>query len=64
MRKLRKILKIGLNNSTQGCFAEIVLASTKWIKTLHSMNYELAVVWFEGTIPKGNEFEDRTVKTT
>ena len=63
VRKLRKILKIGLNNSFDHSHSEMIhLASTKWIKTLHSMNYELAVVWFEGTIPKSNEFEIELLK--
>ena len=63
VRKLRKILKIGLNNSFDHSHSEMIhLASTKWIKTLHSLNYELAVVWFEGTIPKSNEFETELLK--
>ena len=58
-RKLRQILKIGLNNSMDHSHSEMIhLASTKWLMTLHSLNYELAVVWFEGTFPKSNEFEE------
>lgn len=62
-RKLRQILKIGLNNSMDHSHSEMIhLASTKWLMTLHSLNYELAVVWFEGTFPKSNEFEEELLK--
>lgn len=61
--KLRTVLKIGINNSLNHSWAELIhMASTRWLEVLHSMNYELAVVWFEGTWPTGDEFEKQLLK--
>ena len=61
--KLRTITKIGINNSFQHSWAELIhMASTKWIRTLHDMNYELAVIWFEGTWPYTDEWEEELLK--
>lgn len=61
--KLRQITKICINNELEHSWCELVHPhSTQWIETFHGMNYELAVIWFEGTWPFTNEFEEELLK--
>lgn len=61
--KLRQISKICINNELEHSWCELIHPhSTIWLETLHSMNYELAVVWFEGCWPFSDEFEQELLK--
>jgi len=63
--KLKKCMSINLTNSTQ----HAVVNTTSWtddgystLRQLADMNFEMAVLWFDGTWPMTAEFDDELLK--
>jgi hypothetical protein len=59
--KLRKITEIGLANS---CKHSVIIHEnfnnniSNYISNVHQLNFDIAVIWFEGSWPCADEFED------
>lgn len=61
--RLRTVTKICINNELEGDWCELTNATDRnWLRRLADMNYDVAVIWNDGTWPTATEWEEELEK--